>query len=359
MPYGDEVSRNKARLDATFRVWLASGVTSVVDVGGPMWNFDVRARAARTPAAPRVLVAGPLISMVADPELDVGDPPILKVSSPDEARAEAQRQLERHPDLLKVWFIHDAKDDLAAQEQIVRAVAETAHAAGTRLAVHATELEVAKAALRAGADVLVHSVEDRAVDAEFLALAKRNGAFYTPTLYVDMGYRAALSNRWEPTAAERTLADPQILARMHDLATMPATAIPPRVRQRMDNPPSLEPDPVHMANVRRVWDAGIVVALGTDAGNIGTLHGPSIYREAELMGRAGLSPREVLLAATANGAALMGLSKELGDVAPGKVADLVVLERDPLESVEALSSARFVIRGGRLFDVRELAASLR
>ena len=71
-----------------------------------------------------------------------------------------QRELARNPDFIKVWFIHDEGDDLAAQEAIVKAAGDAAHAAGKRLAVHATELLVAKAALRAGADFLVHSVFD-------------------------------------------------------------------------------------------------------------------------------------------------------------------------------------------------------
>src|SRR5712664_3444304 len=80
MPYAREVERNKARLPATFKVWLASGVTTVVDVGGPFWNFDMRDIAERTKAAPRVVVAGPLISTVDDPPLDLGDPPIIKIA---------------------------------------------------------------------------------------------------------------------------------------------------------------------------------------------------------------------------------------------------------------------------------------
>jgi len=61
MPYAKEVERNKARLPATFKVWLASGVTGVVDIGGPFWNFEMRDAAVKSPAAPRVAVAGPLI----------------------------------------------------------------------------------------------------------------------------------------------------------------------------------------------------------------------------------------------------------------------------------------------------------
>src|SRR5262249_12623428 len=148
--------------------WLASGVTSVVDFGGPMWNFTMRDEALRTEAAPRVAVAGPLISMIAREKLDLGDPPIVKIESPEAARALAERELVRKPDFVKVWFIHDPKkDDLARQEAIVRAAGEVAHRAGIRLAVHATELDVAKSSMRAGADVLVHSVWDKPVDDEF------------------------------------------------------------------------------------------------------------------------------------------------------------------------------------------------
>jgi hypothetical protein len=82
VPYAREVARNKARLAATFKVWLASGVTSVIDIGGPFWNFDMRDIAAKTQAAPRVEVAGPLISMVDRVKLDLGDPPIIKIESP-------------------------------------------------------------------------------------------------------------------------------------------------------------------------------------------------------------------------------------------------------------------------------------
>src|SRR5437762_8383689 len=252
MPYAKEVERNKRRLAATFKVWLASGVTSVVDIGGPFWNFEMRDAALKSPAAPRVAVAGPLLSMVERVKLDLGDPPIIKITSADEARALVQRELKHRPDFIKVWFIHRQGDDLAAQEAIVKAAADAAHAAGVRLAVHATELVVAKASLRAGADFLVHSVEDEAVDAEFLALAKKNRALYCPTLFVVLGYRYALSNTWQPTQAERRLADPQIVAAMSDLERMAAEKRPARVAEAMAKPVPPQPSAVDLGNLRKV-----------------------------------------------------------------------------------------------------------
>jgi imidazolonepropionase-like amidohydrolase len=358
MPYGKEVARNKARLAATFKVWLASGVTSVVDVGGPFWNFEVRDAAAKSAAAPRVHVAGPLISMIDRVKLDLGDPPIIRISSPDEARALVRRELARKPDLIKVWYIHQPGDDLAAQEAIVRATADEAHKAGVRLAVHATELLVAKSALRAGADFLVHSVEDEPVDAEFLALAKRNKALYCPTLFVTAGYRLALSNTWKPTQAERERADPQILAAMHDLDRIPKEMIPERVARLMAKPPAVKPSEVSLKNLRTVWDAGIPVAMGTDAGNIGTLHGPSIFREMEWMTQAGLTPLQVLRSATVGGAQAMGMSREIGTVEAGKLADLVILDADPLADVANVSRIHRVIKAGRVFVPETLMRSI-
>jgi imidazolonepropionase-like amidohydrolase len=359
VPYAREVARNQARLAATFKVYLASGVTSVVDIGGPFWNFDVRDAAQRSPAAPRVSVAGPLISTVDDPPLDLGDPPIIKITTADEARALVRRELARQPDYIKVWFIYRSDADLPAQEIIVKAAADEAHAAGTPLAVHATQLVVAKAALRAGADYLVHSVDDASVDDEFLRLAIARRIVYCPTLFVVSGYRLALSNTWKPTPAELRLGDPEILAAMDDLKRIPREIIPDRVLKSMANPPSAEPSEFAMKNLRKVWDAGIPVAMGTDAGNIGTLHGPSVFREMSLMQQAGLTPLEVLRSATVYGAKAARHEKDVGIIDAGRFADMVLLDADPLIDVMNLSRVYRVIKGGSVFDPDELIRSIR
>ncbi|MEX2149636.1 MAG: amidohydrolase family protein [Steroidobacteraceae bacterium] len=359
VPYADETARNKARLEATFKVWLASGVTGVVDIGGPFWNFDVRDRADETPAAPRMAVAGPLISMVDRPQLDLGDPPIIRIDSPEAARALVARQLPRNPDYIKVWFIHREGEDLAAQEAIVKAAGDAAHEAGKKLAVHATELLVAKAALRAGADYLVHSVFDEPVDDEFIALAKQNGVIYCPTLFVTQGYPLALSNQWEATPEELERADPEILAAMDDLNYMPADQRPERVARLMAEPPAISAPVVAMTNLRKLMDAGITVVMGTDAGNIGTLHGPSIHREMWLMEASGLTPLEVLRTATTNGAEVLGLAGEVGAISPGMIADLVILDADPLTDVGNLAKVHRTIRDGIVYDPEKLMKSIR
>ena len=85
-PYAVEIAEIKDDLGDTFSRYIRSGITSVVDVGGPLWNFDVRKLAASVPRAPRVAIAGPLISSVARPQLDLGDPPIVKIETPEQGR---------------------------------------------------------------------------------------------------------------------------------------------------------------------------------------------------------------------------------------------------------------------------------
>ena len=358
VPYEKEVARNKARLPTTFKVWLASGVTSVVDVGGPFWNFEVRDLALKSTAAPRIAVAGPLISMVDRPQLDLGDPPIIKITTPAAARELVQRQLAHNPDFIKIWFIYRPGDDLAAQEAIVKAAGDAAHAAGVRLAVHATELTVAKAALRAGADFLVHSVVDQLVDEEFITLAKRNRAFYCPTLFVTLGYQYALSNTWQPTEAEQRLADPEILRTMNDLAGLPQNQLPLRVQGLITRKETPQASRIALQNLHKLWESGIPIVMGTDAGNIGTLHGPSVFREMELMQQAGLSPLQILRSATTNGARAMGMENQIGAIAPGKLADLVILNANPLTDLNNLSKASLVIKDGLVFDIAELTAAM-
>ena len=359
--YADELAWIKRRLPNTFARYLACGVTSVVDVGGPFWNFEVRELAGRTELAPRVAVAGPLVSTFVPPQLQCDDPPIGLCTTADEADALIDREVAREPDLIKIWFIHRDNDDLKKQTELVRAAIEHAHASAVRVAVHATQLEVARAAVEAGADVLVHSVDDRPVDDAFLQLLREHDVVYTTTLVVDGGYGQVLGQDLELIDFETSHGDPDVMATWGDLAKLPegraAERFAPKRRAPRDRMLATQQANLRGRHVRRRrrgratghHDA-ICVAAGTDAGNIET-HGPSLHHEFELMAGAGLTPAQVLRAATF-ARRVMGREKELGTL-EGKLADLLVLG-DPLADVKNLRRIERVMKGGRLLDPNEL-----
>jgi imidazolonepropionase-like amidohydrolase len=354
----DEIAAIKDRLDDTFARYLASGVTAVADVGGPMSNFDIRGRSEGNPRAPRVAAAGPLISTWQPPALnEVADPPIIAAATADEARALVRAQLPRRPDFIKLWYVVLPGQTAQQFLPVVSAAIDEAHKGGIRVAVHATELETARAAVRAGADILVHGVEDRAVDAAFIALLRERGVIYTTTLDVYNGYMRTFTRQPGFTEREFALADPQVMGSLSDLRHLPDAIVPEWARGMAGKPLPEQPVATLLQNLRTVHKAGIPVAMGTDAGNIGTLPGPSIYREFALMARAGMTPSEVLASATINGARLMGQADRIGTVAPGRFADMVVLEADPRADVANLSRIALVVKDGRAFRQSELVSA--
>src|SRR5439155_6149968 len=137
---------------------------------------------------------------------------------------------DRKPDLIKIWFIHNPDENLAEQTAMVKAAIEESHARNLRVAVHATQLLTAKAALEAGADILVHSVSDKTVDNEFLELAKKRDVLYMSTLVVEEGYREVLNNEVNLSDIERRLGDPQVIATWGELARIPPDEIPGGLR---------------------------------------------------------------------------------------------------------------------------------
>jgi len=346
-PYRTELEWIKERLPVTFARYLASGITGVVDVGGPMWNFDVRDLANSTKNAPRIAIAGPLVSTYMPPALQTSDPPIIKANSAEHARELVRRQMDRKPDLIKIWFIHRPGENLEEQTAIVRAAIEESKTRGVRVAVHATELLTAKIALQAGADILVHSVSDRLVDNEFIDLAKKRDVLYMSTLVVEEGYREVLNQEVRLTDIERKLGDPQVIATWAELAKISPADIPGGLRRR----PERDARPISFQNLSVLESAGIRIVGATDAGNIGTLHGPALHREFELMVSAGIRPMEILVSATKNAAAVMGRQSEIGTLEKGKFADLLILDADPQIDIKNTRMIGRVMKAGEWIEI--------
>jgi len=355
VPYEEvELQWIKDNLSDTFRRYLRSGVTSVVDFGGPMWNFEVRDKAAGTPEAPTVVVAGPLISTYQPAALTTGDPPIIEVQTGEEARSLVREQAERDTDLIKIWYIVTRGRTVEDSLPIINATIDESRAHGLRVSVHATQLETARAAVKAGADILVHSVNDTEVDDEFIQLLKENGVIYVPTLMVFERYPAVFNQQISMTTAEFHYAHPDVLSSLFDLRKLPEEDIPPAIRQRMQSPQPIPDDRVELRNLKLLHDAGVIIAAGTDAGNIGTIHGPAIFYEFELMSRSGLSPMDILKTATLNGAKVMGMGDDLGTIEPGKIADIVILNSDPLDDIANTADIGYVVKNGVVYRPEDL-----
>jgi imidazolonepropionase-like amidohydrolase len=354
-PYKDEVAWVKGHVNDVFARYLRSGITSVVDVGGPFWNFEVRKTANATAKAPRVAVAGPLISSVSREKLDLGDPPIVKIDTPDQAREFVRKLAEQKPDLVKIWYIVDKDHPVESFRPIVRATIEESHAHKIRVAVHATELETARAAVEEGADVLVHSVIDHPVDDAFVKLLKDRHTILCPTLVVFERYGRTFSHQLNLTPEEKSWGNPEVIATL-DVTKIPQEKLPDRIKTALAKPDEAlsrikKTYEVALPNLKKLEDAGITIAAGTDAGNIGTIHGPALFREFQLMKEAGLTPMQILQCATGNAAKLFGgdTGAHIGKVEKGYFADLVILNSNPLDDIAHASDIDMVIKNGVVY----------
>jgi imidazolonepropionase-like amidohydrolase len=354
-PYRDEVAWVKGHLNDVFARYLRCGITSVVDVGGPFWNFEVRKTADQTQKAPRVAVAGPLISSVSREKLDLGDPPIVKIDTPDQARQFVRKLAEQKPDLVKIWYIVDKDHPVEGFRPIVRATIEESHAHNIRVAVHATELETARAAVEEGADVLVHSVTDKPVDDAFVKLLKDRHTILCPTLVVFERYGRTFSHQLNLTPEEKTWGNPEVIASL-DVTKIPPDKLPDRIKNALAKPDEAldrikKTYDVALPNLKRLEDAGITIAAGTDAGNIGTIHGPALFREFQLMKEAGLTPMQILQCTTANAAKLFGgdTGAHIGKIEKGYFADLVILNSNPVGDIGRASDIAMVMKNGVIY----------
>jgi imidazolonepropionase-like amidohydrolase len=210
------------------------------------------------------------------------------------------------------------------------------------VAVHATELDTAKAAVRAGADILVHSVTDRLIDTQFLDLMKSRDILYMTTFMVEDGYRNVLGQRVTLSDIEQKAGDPEVILTWSDLAKIPPNEIPGGI-PRIPAPPRR---PVAFDNLMLLDATGVRIVAGSDAGNIGTLHGPALHREFEMMASAGMRPSDIPIAATRNAAAVMGRQSEVGTLERGKFADLVILDADPVVDIKNARRIFKVMKAG-------------
>jgi imidazolonepropionase-like amidohydrolase len=356
-PYEEVQAELRANPERFARSYLCSGVTAVFDVGGYPWTWELGDRFAPGTLAPHVAAAGPLLSTLDHWVNLPAERQFVYLEDEESGRRTVRYHASHGADAIKVWFLAVSDRDVGAMEAALAAAGEEARDHDLPLIVHATGLTEAKAALRAGADMLVHSVWDQPVDDEFIDLAKTHATIYCPTVTVIEGYRrmneAVLSGDPPVVDDPNGCVDAGTLARVAETARLDKSLVDAEQQQQRSERVNARIKTMKQ-NLKTVHAAGIPIAMGTDAGNPLTLHGPSIYAEMEAMQAAGLSPMEVLVASTRGGAQAMGLNDEIGTIEQGKVADLLILAADPTADIANMRRLQQVMRGGELRNVEEL-----
>jgi imidazolonepropionase-like amidohydrolase len=340
-----------------YEAYLRSGVTAVYDVGGFPWSIARQESAEANLKAPHVAAAGTLLSPVPQQDLETFNTPsekqLLELKTPELGRQVVVQNTALGSTGIKIWQI-DLQN--AGFMEALEAVALETRIRGNKLIVHATDLDQAKKALELEAKVLVHSVDDEEVDVAFLARARQLDIIYIPTLVVLHGYyftyKAILDGGFAINDPNRVVDSHTraLLEGAHGFAgfgdTTDLRGRLPRLEQYIRNI-----DSIMGINLRKVYKSGIRIAVGTDAGNPGTLHGISIFDELEAIQSAGIPPAEILVMATRNGAMAMDRSADIGTLEPGKLADLVIMDKDPSANIGNLRSLTHVMRGGVVYPV--------
>jgi imidazolonepropionase-like amidohydrolase len=358
-PYEKTIAENRRDPERYGRSYVCSGVTSVWDVGGYTWTLGLRDRFEPNSAVPHVEAAGPLLSTL-DHWLNLAaERQFMVLKDEKSARDEVQYLAAQGTSAVKVWWIVSPTLTIDAAAPAVAAAADEAHKNGLPLIVHATGLAEAKAALKAGANVLVHNVDDLPVDDEFIELARKNNAILIPTLTVVGGYGRMMhgvADRKPPAVDDPNgCVDRATLAKVAETATLDASLVAADRLGRMDQRIA-RIAAVSTANLKKLSDAGVPIATGTDAGNPLTLHGPAIYAEMEAMQKSGMTPMQVIVSSTAIAARAMGHEKRAGTIEKGKDADLVLVGGDPSSDVANFRKVRYVVRSGVLRSIDDLHA---
>ena len=310
-------------LDRQLRLYAAYGVTAVNSLGGDQ-ELGVRVRDAAVPGRAHLYVAGPVVT---------GE-------SVDDASDMVEANARMGVDWIKIRVDDNLGTARKMPPEIFEAVIERTHEQGLRLASHLFYLDDAKALLRAGTDFVAHSVRDYEVDEEFLGLMAERDICYSPTLTREVStfvYENTPDFFEDPFFLAH--ADPAVLDQLRDPARQE------RVRQSRSAQAYKRALEVAMINVKRVADAGVRVAMGTDTGPAGRFQGYFEHMEMALMADAGLTPVQVLRSATGDAADCLGLD-DVGTLEPNRRADFVVLSENPLTDVRNARSIESVWMSG-------------
>lgn len=317
---------NEANVTRQLQKYARYGVGTVA-VFGTDHDFIYQMRAdqrAGKLALPTIVTAGHGFGVPhGAPPIAMGMDQVYRPTTIEAVRKDFEKLAAQKPDLVKIW-VDDFGDSKTKKMDpaLYREVIQQAHKRGLKVVAHVYYLEDAKRLARDGVDLFGHSVRDKPVDAELIALMKEKNIGYIPTLQLDEAFFVyADKPDWMQTAFFKGALDQGVSEWLGG----------PSYKVKEVSKKDLA---IARQNALALHKAGIRVGMGTDSGaTISRIQGFAEHRELELLTQAGLSPMQALQAATSGNAAILGIDKERGTLAAGKQADILVLDANPLDDI--------------------------
>ena len=322
-------------------VYAAYGITSVLVLGtDPDLIFDIRAAQRRAPAnSTRVFTAGQGLVYKGS----YGGVAGLngRVASAADARAAVDAQAAKGVDVIKFWVDDEFGSlPLRMPPDVSQAIIDAAHHHQLRAIAHVFYLDDARTLVQQGVDALAHAVRDKPVDQSFIDAMK---------LHQTWQLAETLSREASFTYSTLPFLKDAFFTRAIAPSTLEILSSSKYAQERAAAPHFARyPAVLRTAaqNIQREAADGVMLGMGTDSGPSGRFPGYFAHWELELMVKAGLTPLQALTAATGNNARFLG-ARDLGTLQPGRWADLVVLDRDPVADIHNTRSIHSVYIAGQ------------
>ncbi|MDE0897439.1 MAG: amidohydrolase family protein [Longimicrobiales bacterium] len=322
--------------------FLYSGITSVYDAGNlPDYIFGLRERERSGDIeAPRIFAGG---GVVTAPGGHGGGRGATLVDSWPEAIPALDAHLARDPDMVKLTFDEHGWGTRPLipllDPELMERIGTYLNARGVRTTVHISHEFRARQAIEAGINTLAHPIIQGPVSEEFVALMASTGTPMVSTLTIGEGYsRLVEHSEFLDRPIYQDVYEPETIERLR-------TTVRDEYAARTWTTWMKVMTPVAQENLRLIVDAGGSLVLGSDQST-----GPASHRELELMVEGGIPAVEAIRIGTLNAAAFLGKERELGSIEEGKLADLVLLNSDPLADISNAQDIAIVIKAGVVVD---------
>jgi imidazolonepropionase-like amidohydrolase len=273
--------------------------------------------------------------------------PDPEVATPQQARAKVDESVAAGADYIKLWVDGGFGTRAKLSPEVCAAVLDQARKHGKLTFAHIYDLSDAKMLVEQGLNVLAHNVRDREVDSEFITLAKKRNVSLIPTLARDeLLFVYGDSPAWIDDPFFLKFVPPERLAVLKTKIRDEQAKNPQRALIKA----GFE---MNKINLKKLSDGGVRIALGTDSGGPADrffVQGYSEHREMELMVQSGLTSMQVIQSFSKGASEALGIDKDFGTLAKGKAADLLVLEKNPLENITNMRTIQAIYLGGKKFE---------